>query len=354
MKTITGRQRRTLEDLSAEGLLRALPLQTLEKDIHVTDLLHRLSTLRVHHPHFPRSRAPASCSAGQDTGIQLVFAGGTCLSKAHRIIDRMSEDVDIKVVLHPPSLPLRKGAGERARLTALHRAVCGLLADMDLALGHPPENPRIRNARRYCALDAAYQPVFPGTASLRPTLKIEFVRCQPLLPLVFARFGYLYESLAGVPHATVVRMPCISIAETLAEKVLSLLRRCALDWDRPRGGTLVAPAASDPTLVRHVYDVARIVETAPETVAQACAIFAALLEQERRAFIRLHPAFDQDPAGVLRRTLNAARSSAWLRQQYDTVLLPLLYCGGPGFGEAYRSFEHVAELLLSRCDSRPG
>lgn len=103
MKTITGRQRRTLEDLSAEGLLRALPLQTLEKDIHVTDLLHRLSTLRVHHPHFPRSRAPASCSAGQDTGIQLVFACGTCLSKAHRIIDRMSEDVDIKVVLHPPS-----------------------------------------------------------------------------------------------------------------------------------------------------------------------------------------------------------------------------------------------------------
>jgi len=32
-------------------------------------------------------------------GIQLVFCGGTCLSKAHGLIERMSEDIDFKLVL---------------------------------------------------------------------------------------------------------------------------------------------------------------------------------------------------------------------------------------------------------------
>ncbi|MHB8253723.1 MAG: nucleotidyl transferase AbiEii/AbiGii toxin family protein [Acidiferrobacter sp.] len=30
---------------------------------------------------------------------QLVFCGGTCLSQAYHIIDRMSEDVDFKVIV---------------------------------------------------------------------------------------------------------------------------------------------------------------------------------------------------------------------------------------------------------------
>jgi hypothetical protein len=47
MRTITAAQRAALEDMSAEGLLRALPVQTAEKDIHVTDLLQGLSTLGV-------------------------------------------------------------------------------------------------------------------------------------------------------------------------------------------------------------------------------------------------------------------------------------------------------------------
>ena len=107
MRTITDEQKQALEDLSAEGLLRGLPIQTAEKD------------------------------------IQLVFVGGTCLSKAYGLINRMSEDIDIKVVMRPPVPPLKKGPGDRARLKALHEAVTGLLQ----ALGFP-----LVEQARACAL----------------------------------------------------------------------------------------------------------------------------------------------------------------------------------------------------------
>ena len=59
-----------------------------------------------------------------DSGIfRLVFAGGTCLARAYKLVQRMSEDVDFKVVLRgaaPSSAnQLRKELGSlRDRVTA--------------------------------------------------------------------------------------------------------------------------------------------------------------------------------------------------------------------------------------------
>lgn len=101
MRTISREQLQALEDLSAQGLLNRLPLQTAEKDIHITALLKALSTLEVRHHHFSDLRRDEMDRA--DPGIQLVSAGGTCLSKAHRLIERMSEDIDINIRRHIPN-----------------------------------------------------------------------------------------------------------------------------------------------------------------------------------------------------------------------------------------------------------
>ena len=83
-----------LEDLSAEGLVK-LPRAIAAKDVHVTDWLKALSELGVAHHDF-NDLDKRREAARADTGIVLVFAGGTCLFKAHRLIERMSEDIDIK------------------------------------------------------------------------------------------------------------------------------------------------------------------------------------------------------------------------------------------------------------------
>lgn len=365
MRTITDEQKQALEDLSAEGLLRGLPIQTAEKDIHITELLRGLSTLEVHHEHFRPTSRRDEPRLKRDTDIHLVFVGGTCLSKAYGLINRMSEDIDIKVVMHPPATALKKGGSDRARLKALHAAVARLLEELGFPLVEQAENPHIRNSHRYYLVDAGYRTAFDVMSSLRPVLKLELIQRQPLLPFERRQFGYLYEALADRPLSTPVEFNCISIAETLAEKVLSLLRRCADNWDghqarRGKGkneqntneGEQGRNSSIDPTLVRHIYDVARIAETAPESIASARAIFAPLVERDREEFEGQNPEFDEDPAGVLKRTLGAARANTWLRQQYEKVLMPLVYDNNPpSFSDSFAAFEKVAVDLIATCES---
>ena len=79
-------------------------VQLVEKDWHVSRAMQAISQV--------------------DSGIfRLVFAGGTCLARAHKLVQRMSEDVDFKVVLRgaaPSSAnQLRKELGSlRDRVTA--------------------------------------------------------------------------------------------------------------------------------------------------------------------------------------------------------------------------------------------
>lgn len=79
MKTITAREHDLILDVRNEGLT-PLPPGIFEKDLLITEVLRTLVAV-------------------ERDGIQLVFCGGTCLSKAHGLIERMSEDIDFKLVL---------------------------------------------------------------------------------------------------------------------------------------------------------------------------------------------------------------------------------------------------------------
>lgn len=348
MRTISAEQKLALEDLSAQGLLRGLPVQTAEKDIHITELLKGLSTLEVHHGHFSDLDSRKGEFTRHDPGIRLVFAGGTCLSKAHGLINRMSEDIDIKVILEPTEKPLKKGRGDRMRLKALHEVLPQLLEQLGFPLleyAEGVDNPRIRDAHRYCVIGAGYQTVYGELPSLRPELKLELIQREPLLPLERREFGYLHESLAGIAASSVLSIECISVAETAAEKVLSLLRRCAYKWDgHQKKGDI------DPALVRHVYDVARIAELSPKALEAAREIFPTLVLSDRDEFKGQNPEFDADPVGVLRRTLVAAKSNGELQDRYARHLMPLVYdMEPPTFEHSFSSFEEVAQGLLAAC-----
>lgn len=341
MRTITAEQKQALEDLSAQGLLGNLPVQTAEKDIHVTDLLRALSQFRVEHDLF--SDLQRAEVRRHDAGIRLVFGGGTCLSKAHRLVNRMSEDIDFTVILVPPPLPLRGGRGNRARLKALHDQLPPLLERLGFPLLTHAGNPQVGDSHRYYVVGAGYKSSYERLPSLRPELKLEFIERAPLLPLESCRFGYLHESLAGLPASAPVTLECMAVAETAAEKVLSLLRRCAWSWDgRQRG-------EADPALVRHIYDVACIVDRSADSLSAARAVFPRLVLGDRDEFKGQHPEFDIDPVGVLKKTLVAARSSGELEALYQQRLLPLVFEDAPSFAHCFSKFEQVAQDFLGAC-----
>lgn len=69
-----------LHQISDTGEILALDEAVIEKDCYVTQVIHALSNL-------------------ENEYFRLVFCGGTCLAKAHKIVSRMSEDVDFKIQL---------------------------------------------------------------------------------------------------------------------------------------------------------------------------------------------------------------------------------------------------------------
>ncbi len=344
MRTISAKQRQALEDLSAQGLLGGLPLQTAEKDIHVTEVLGLLSKLEVAHGHFKGLQKGETSKV--DDGIRLVFAGGTCLSKAHGLIARMSEDIDIKVVLSDPSTALEKGVGCRARLKALHAAIEEMLASADYEIPATIDgkrNPHVRDVHRYYALGLRYSSGAPALATLRPELKLEVIHRHPRLPTEPVSFGYMFEALAGIAPTKTVTISGIHVAETLAEKVLSLLRRCHRMWSGLQKDEL------DPALVRHVYDVYRILQQRPEMLPVATTVFEDLVRDDAEEFKDRDPEFEKNPRSALTKTLAEVKVSEELRAHYVDRLLPLIYEGEEvDYATAFSSFEQAASELLAK------
>lgn len=347
MRTLPDALRVDIEDASIAGLLRGLPPAVAEKDFHVTEVLHEISKIRLKHEAFQVKRAKGDTSPPRvEVATRLIFAGGTCLSKAHGLIERMSEDIDIKVDLEaiPDGYALPKGQTTRKRLGDLHDAIVQRLTEIGFTLAEGVgENPMSRDTRRYYCLAVSYQPHFQDTAgALRPELKLEVIHRPPKLPVESRGIGYLLDRFVPQGESTQFDMDCISVAETLAEKVLSLLRRCAWNWDGHQRGEF------DASLVRHVYDVWRIAQSKPGAIDSAQSIFAALVEQDTIEFRGQHPEFDVSPHTVLRRALEAAHADESLRRNFEQRLKPLLFAEDkPPFEACFATFETVAERLLA-------
>ena len=96
MKRIPDELKLDIEDAATAGLLGTLPAVVAEKDHHITDALRALSQVQVIHTARQKDRRRGDpAPAAIQVGIRLVFAGGTCLSKAHSLIERMSEEFGV-------------------------------------------------------------------------------------------------------------------------------------------------------------------------------------------------------------------------------------------------------------------
>lgn len=352
MKTIPDELKSDIEDAATAGLLGNLPAAVAEKDQHITDALSALAQIHVSHTAYQKQRRRGDPKPASVTLLtQLIFAGGTCLSKAHGLIERMSEDIDIKVMLEdvPQGYALPKGHTHRARLGDLHRKVEDCLAAMgfEYITHEEEENPVSRDSRRYYCLLVSYDAHFQDVSGvLRPQLKLELIHRPPILAAEMREMGYMLDQFIPRPAPHRFSMTCITVAETLAEKVLSLLRRCAWNWDGHQRGDF------DTALVRHVYDVWRITERQPEAIAPAREIFAALAQKDAQEFKGQHLEFDRAPYTVLRRTLACAATHPGLMANFEQRLKPLLYTADkPDFQRCYSAFAAVAEQLL---DHAPG
>jgi len=191
----------------------------IEKDWYIVQILALLSKLR--HEKF-----------------SLIFAGGTALSKAHKLISRMSEDIDFKIHI-PNKLQSRKSLSEFKRFILTQLENSGL----QIAI----RKIRAQNENQFFAFEIDYPSYFDHNSSLRNHILLEVsVKQITLNPVYKSTSSFINELLKTTEE--VQQIACLDPIENAADKL------SALSWripDRIRNDIY-----DDPSIARHIHDLA--------------------------------------------------------------------------------------------------
>ena len=159
-------------------------------------------------------KALAALVAVDTAPFRLVFGGGTALSRAHRLIRRMSEDIDLKIISDT--------AVTRPALRHLREIITK--AQLQAGFQFDPENPRHResgNASRYTLYRLPYAPIIAGEGTLRPEIQIETAVWPLRRPAVERSVSsFVAEAFERPPELATIA--CVALVETAAEKFVAL------------------------------------------------------------------------------------------------------------------------------------
>lgn len=270
-------------------------------------------------------KALAAIVAVDARPFRFVFSGGTALSRAHRLIRRMSEDIDLKIV-----------SDERLTRPAL-RHLRDLITKALLETGFQfdPENPAHResgNASRYTLYRLPYAPVVAGEGTLRPEIQIE-TAVWPLrrpaieLPVI----SFLAEAFQGPPE--VATIPCVALVETVAEKFVALTRRAGAELADAGG-------PRDPTLVRHVYDLHMI--RAHYDLAEVALLAREIMLADAAAYGHQFPAYRENPVAETLRAVAALVADPGFAGRYAAFQRDMVYGERVDFETAFAAVVSLA------------
>ena len=235
-------------------------------------------------------RALAAINTADVKPFRLVFSGGTALSRAHRLIRRMSEDIDLKIVSDEPR--------SRAELRKLRDNVTSAL--LHAGFQFDPENAAQRdsgNASRYTIYRLPYMPLVTGVGALRPEIQIETAVWPLRLPSVERSVTSFWAEAFKQPQE-VPSIPCVALLETIAEKFVALTRRAGAELADAGG-------PRDKTLVRHVYDL-HVVRSHYDPAA-VIALTKEIIRADVEAYGHQFPAYRENPIAETLRAVEGSR-----------------------------------------------
>lgn len=308
MRSIPPELANNIQDARAEGLI-SFTEASLEKDVHISAVLTLLPEL-------------------SNDGYAIVFCGGTSLIKAHRLIDRMSEDIDLKVVI-PDGLSVNS---QRKLLGSIKQEFATLLESAGFGIAEAKAD----NNNFHFEFEVLYESHFAPSASLRNGIKVEFTKATPRIPTQLLSTSTLIGDVVPDFHER-VDIDCLSLEETLAEKVVSYLRR-TLPYFRN------TPGQYEDQLVRHIYDVYKLRQLPLDfTVAQEATRHAYLADSVR--YKTASDIFSLDPRRELLRSLEKLNRDS-IASKYTKFVEDLLSKPGPDLDTAIEAFKATAHQLL--------
>jgi predicted nucleotidyltransferase component of viral defense system len=273
-------------------------------------------------------KALAAIAAADTRPFRLVFGGGTALSRAHGLIRRMSEDIDLRIV-----------AAEKPTRPALRRLRDSITnALLKAEFKFDPNNIAYRESMHestYTIYRLPYEPIAEGKGALRPEIQIE-TSVWPLrrpavdLPLI----SFIAEGYSRPPELAAIA--CTAIPETAAEKFVALTRRAGAELAGLR-------EKRDATLVRHLYDLHVIREyyDLADVAGLAREIMVADAETRGRHF----PAYRDNPLAETLRAIDGIAADAEFASGYANFRRDMVYGDGPDFDTVVATLKTLAQHL---------
>jgi len=239
-------------------------------------------------------------------GMIPAFSGGTSLSKGWQLIKRFSEDIDFKV-----SEPIGISASRARRERTAYRE--RILEALGTAGFEPVEEPLVRDVSRFFSADLAYDAEFGAGQGLRAHIRVEMSFEAPVLPPAPRAIGSLI-ALAQREPPEVASFPCVDPVETAADKLSALAWRVLVrDRTRPK---------DDPTIIRHLHDLAALERQAAAAPGFAKLVLAAAAADEGRGGA---PA--ADPATMFGEMLRRLESDPLWAREYEDFVRQVSFAG---------------------------
>lgn len=280
----------------------AIPTNVIEKDYFVTIALKALS----------------------EKLKDMVFKGGTSLTKCYQLLDRFSEDIDL-------SYTAESGVPGEGRKRRLKKAVVSTMDE----LGFPITNPdATRSRRNYNCYRASYPSMYVQSEILKPELVVEtYVALLPFPTTKRMVDNYIYRFLNKIERLDLAEtydlMPfeitTQTIERTLVDKVFALC-------DYYMQGEIERHS-------RHLYDIYKIVNAVgitDETVR--------LIPEVRAVRSELTICPSAKEGVCVTDILNEIVASQAYRNDYEDITLGLLFVP--------ETYDTVIQSIKQLADSR--
>lgn len=265
----------------ATSAARSLSESIVEKDYYVSMLLKELS-----------ERLP-----------ELVFKGGTSLSKAYHVIDRFSEDIDLTFVARLKNTELKRSK----------EYIVAVIAELDLKLANPD---MIMSRRRFNCYEIYFDNLRSNHA-LKEHLLIETFAHYIPYPVVEKRISnYIFEYLETIdrqglsemfPEITPFWMKVQSIERTYIDKLFAVM-------DHYMKGNRTG-------LSRHLYDLYKITQNLD---VKSEAMYSLFLDVQKELAVDV----GQNPSAQLgyshQETLILLLESDYYKADYESITVQLI------------------------------
>ncbi|MCP4475631.1 MAG: nucleotidyl transferase AbiEii/AbiGii toxin family protein [Gammaproteobacteria bacterium] len=313
--------KKTANDIEDLAELLELSEYVIEKDLYLTEAIALVSQIA-------------------NEFYELVFQGGTSLSKAHRIIERMSEDCDFRIVLKNSEHSLSKEKRRKTLRDFRHH----LIATLQKHGFSIDENAVMtRNEGQFMEIRASYPSLFEHAAPLKPYIALEFFLADVKITPEKKRVTTLVRQIFGddIAHSEFL-INSMAIVETAAEKWVGLTRRIATSKHREY--------YHNPHLVRHLYDLYQIHSLYP--LSEAFDSLAVRIALDDRTHYKTHNSdYYKNPANEIRRAMDElSYSKDWYANWNKFIDAMVFSKEKPTYTQVIKNFQKKTHDVLNQLE----